>query len=263
MDSNASPMELSTSSPVSGHPYAFTSANPLSRVIQSPTAAHMRNRARRPSSLSLGLDRTIKVFSSSSSSPSSGGNGSGPSTQQTPGSLLQPAPIFPTEHESIMNRGRASSSASSMSLGFSPSRRSISLEDSAPIRNLELHERVNDPLGENEETPNARRKPKAPQAASIARRRRVIGMTYQNESESSLSNHSNGRVTPDILQNGGHRALEDDVDALAVNPNRPSPMKDGMPVTPPRGAMPLAAAPSPFAPTGPVSPSFHLSYISR
>ena len=259
--------------------YNFT--NPHSRVIHSPTPAHMRARTRRPSSLSLGFDR-IKPFgfgASSSSSPSSGGPNTGTNGMvqgSGSGSILQAAPvILDPPIDLSMNaagRGRASSSASSMSFSFSPSRRSISLEDSAQNANPILNG-----MEENEETPQANTRRKSNRLSnltSLKRRRAVIGITGQNESESSLSNASNGRNTPDLQQArnsldlgiggmGMGRGIEDDVDALAMDfagSSNNSPNKDGtgMNQTPPRGTVPLANV-SPFAPSNGLVCIFHLA----
>jgi hypothetical protein len=123
-------------------------------------------------------------------------------------------------------------------------------------------------MDENEETPNAnstrRRSNRLSNLASLKGRRQVIGISGQNESESSLSNTSNGRNTPDlILQNpnvgvgfGMSRGIEDDVDALAMDfagsgsQSSSSPNKE-MTLTPPRGTVPLAEV-SPFAAKGAV-----------
>lgn len=264
----SSPISNPNSTPNTG--YNFT--NPHSRVIHSPTPAHMRARTRRPSSLSLGFDR-IKTFgfgTSSSSSPSSGGPNTGTSgvvqSNNTAGTsgLLPAAPIiFDTpadvSNSTLAGRGRASSTASSMSFSFSPARRSISLEDTVNNNNNGNNNNSNNNntaaqngMDENEETPQ--------------RKRAVIGITGQNESESSLSNASNGRNTPDMHTRGSldlglggigiSRGIEDDVEALAMDfagSSGSSPSKDGLGIrmnqTPPRGTVPLADV-SPFASKG-------------
>lgn len=237
-----SPMDFSSPPGIStsgNNPY--TTMNPLSRVAQSPTAAHLRNRTRRPSSLSIALDRT-KSFTGfpspsnisgggSSSSGSLGGNGNG-----NAGSMLQPAATI-QEYGSgdIAGRGRASSSASSMSIGLSPARRNTSLDEVG--------------LEANEETPNARRQTGfGAQVAKMKRYRQIMGMSGPNGSESDLSTASNGRTTPDLVN---QRGLEDDVDALAVAPDHSvhsSPMKDSSPA---KSAEPL----SPFSLKGPLKPA--------
>jgi hypothetical protein len=108
-----------------------------------------------------------------------------------------------------------------------------------------------DDMNENEETPNARRSARLAQS-SIMKRRRMIGINGPNESEGSLSNYSNGRHTPDL---GGPKALDDEVDALVMDMNssvKSSPMKDGLPVTPPNSAITLDE-PTPFTVNGLVS----------
>ena len=129
-----------------------------------------------------------------------------------------------------MGRGRASSSASSMSIGLSPARRSTSLDEVAL-----------------EETPNARRQTGfAMQVAKIKRHRQILGMSGLNGSESDLSITSNGQTTPDLVN---QRGLEDDVDALAVDPDHnvhSSPMKESTP------AKSTTSPVSPFALKGPV-----------
>lgn len=275
MDSSRMDFSTTMSSPISNPnstlATGFGLTNPHSRVIHSPTPAHMRTRTRRPSSLSLGFDR-IKSFgfgTSSSSSPSSGGPNTGTSgVGQGNSGVLQAAPIIfdpPSDPNSttLGGRGRASSTASSMSFSFSPSRRSISLEDTAQANNP-----VQNGMEENEETPQAstrRKSNRLSNLSSLKRRRAVIGITGQNESESSLSNASNGRNTPDIHARssldfgiggiGMGRGIEDDVDALAMDfagSSGGSPNKDamgmGMSQTPPRGTVPLADV-SPFAPS--------------
>lgn len=132
-------------------------------------------------------------------------------------------------------------------------------------------------MDENEETPNAnssrRRSNRLSNLPSLKRRRQVIGISGQNESESSLSNASNGRNTPDMtLQNPGIgvgfgmlRGIEDDVDALAMDfagsgsQSGSSPNKE-MTLTPPRGTVPLADV-SPFAAKGAVRIFCHLNHI--
>jgi len=133
-------------------------------------------------------------------------------------------------------------------------------------------------MDENEETPNAnnnrRRSNRLSNLASLKRRRQAIGMSSQNESESSLSNASNGRNTPDIAPHGittgpavglsMGRGIEDDVDALAMDlagSSSSSPHKN-MTLTPPRGTVPLADV-SPFAFKSVVCLSISSSIVTR
>lgn len=200
--------------------------------------------------------------SGGSGNPGSGGGNSNNNSGGNGGGTLLPATnigILETGvgENTLGGRGRASSTASSMSFGFSPSRRSISLEDSQQ-----------DQLNENEETPQARKRPSklSQMAASLKRRRQVIGITGNNESEGSLSARSDGgRATPDVnsaaytgyLNNasgfgGERRGLEVDVDALVVDTNR---VQKDMTMTPPKSATELT---SPFPMDGPVSTIFTL-----
>lgn len=79
-----------------------------------------------------------------------------------------------------------------------------------------------------------------------------MGIYDPNESESSQSNNSNnGGHTPDLVAPKGL----DEVDALAMDLSssvKSSPMKDGIPVTPPNSAITLDE-PTPFTIKGPVS----------
>ncbi|CAG7855201.1 SubName: Full=Uncharacterized protein {ECO:0000313/EMBL:CCA75355.1} [Serendipita indica DSM 11827] len=68
--------------------------------------------------------------------------------------------------------------------------------------------------------------------------RQTIGISSPNGSESDLSTASNGRTTPDLVN---QRGSEDDIDALAVDPDHSvhsSPMKDSSPA---RSAEPLSS----------------------
>lgn len=79
----------------------------------------------------------------------------------------------------ITGRGRASSSASSMSIGLSPARRSTGLDEAG--------------LEANKETPNAKRQTGfAVQVAKMKRYRQIMGMSGPNRSESDLYTVSNG-----------------------------------------------------------------------
>jgi hypothetical protein len=282
---DSSPMDISLSSPQStpsnpagpniaiaiSNASLYGSMNPINRVLSnsSPTstAPHLRSRTRRPSSLSLGLnfDR-IKSFGLSNSSPSSGGGGGGASAGGIGGSLLPAANIGVLEtgnDNTLAGRGRASSTASSMSLGFSPSRRSTSLEDSQRQDQVP-GEQTNRTPNENEETPQARKPSRLGQmAASLKRRRQVIGISGNNGSESSLSARSDGGRTPDTMYGGylqgnmtgfaGPRGLEGDVDALVVDTNARPPSTKDMPMTPPKSATALET--SPFSTENPVRTS--------
>jgi len=188
------------------------------------------------------------------------------------GTLLPAANIGVLEtgnENNLGGRGRASSTASTMSFGFSPAHRSTSLEDSLRQEQTST-EQTERALNENEETPQARKRSRLGQmAASLKRRRQVIGISGNNGSESSLSARSDGGKTPDLgstmyggyLQgNGanmtgfaGHRGLENDVDALVVDTNARPPSTKDMPMTPPKSATALES--SPFSTDAPVRTS--------
>ncbi|KAG8832258.1 hypothetical protein FRC17_001655 [Serendipita sp. 399] len=229
---DGSPMDFSGASPVGQLGNYFNgSIHPAIRTMQSPTGAQTRNRARRPSSLSLVFDKTkpyggIPVATSTSTGNSNMGEGS---TSVGGATVLQPAAQI-SEFEGNTSRGRASSSASSMSLGLSPSRGSISLEEGHGL----------------EDTPTARlSSSRMGQIAAMRRKRHMIGMSITNGSESSLSNASNGRVTPDMVRSA---ALADEVNALVVDPiASSSPMKDSIPLAPSRHPYP-----APFQLKGPL-----------
>ncbi|KAG8749566.1 hypothetical protein FRC14_001259 [Serendipita sp. 396] len=227
---DGSPMDFSAASPV-GQPgnYFNSSVHPALRTVQSPTTAQMRNRARRPSSLSLVFDKT-KPLGALSMTPSAsiGASLSGDGSASLGGTtILQPAALI-SEFEGNTSRARASSSASSMSLGLSPSRGNLNLEEGHGT----------------EDTPTARPS-RTGHIAAMRRKRHMIGISLTNGSEGSLSNASNGRVTPDIVRS---TVLADEVNALAMDPNiTSSPMKDNMPSTPSR--LPY---PTPFALKGPL-----------
>lgn len=241
-NSTQNSVHTSSFSAIASQASLLGSLNPLARLNQSPTPTHLKNRSRRPSSLSLGLGLGPggKGLGLSSSSPNCGSSGVNSNGSNGGGGLLPPPNIVASEEMSV-NRERASSSASSMSFGFSPSRRSLQLDDASTPSNATRNANA------NEETPTTAKKSKGwLTKLSALQRKRQIGISGANESESSLSARSDGRNTPDLTAtNGGFnsglnsntRPLEQDVDALAVDGENEK--RDQMPVTPPRSATSL------------------------